>query len=438
MIYLIKFEYNFLGDYMYKKILLIIFILFTCIGCKNKKIDNDINTIIEENKNIIIGITYPTSGYKKIDNLIKKDVEIIYNDFKDEYESFSSLTDKSELNIDYTYNILNNNYITITLNIYINSSNLKQKINYIKTYNFDIKNNKVINLNDIIKEDKFKKLDFEVKSYLIKNYSKFININNLNNISYNYNNFNFDDEYIYIYFNPNEINEKYDDIIEIMIPLSKLEIKFNKEKDENIKVSTNENNIIDINKKVVALTFDDGPSKYTNELLDVLKQNNVSATFFVIGNKVDIYSDTLIKAINNGNEIGNHSYNHKWLTKVDDNELENQINKTQEIIFEKTGYKPTSFRPTYGSINNNMRQKINLNIVLWNVDTMDWKYKSIDKIVSRATKNTKDLDIILMHDTRKRTVEAVKKIIPILKNEGFQFVTIDELKQIKTLRSIHE
>ena len=82
-----------------------------------------------------------------------------------------------------------------------------------------------------------------------------------------------------------------------------------------------------------------------------------------------------------------------------------------------------------------MRNNINLNIVLWNVDTMDWKYKSVDKIVSRATKNTKDLDIILMHDTRKRTVDAVKKIIPILKEQGFTFVTVRELQEIKNLRS---
>lgn len=91
-------------------------------------------------------------------------------------------------------------------------------------------------------------------------------------------------------------------------------------------------------------------------------------------------------------------------------------------------------RPTYGSINNRLRNNIDLDIVLWSVDTMDWKYKSIDKIVSRATKNVKDLDIILMHDTYKRTVEAVKKIIPILKKQGFQFVTISELNEVKALR----
>ena len=420
---------------MFKKLFIIYFILFICCtGCNNKKFNENINTVIEENKNIIVGINYPTTGYKKIDNLISNDIEVIYNDFKDEYESFSNLTDKSELNIDYTYNILNDTYITIILNIYINSSKLSDKINYIKTYNYDINKKSMISLSDILSEDKFKTVNSLTKSYIIKHYKNFIDINTLNNIQNQYANFSFDEEYLYIYFNP---NSNYNDIMEVMIPLKNLNIKLSKKKNLN-KASIPANKIVDVNKKVVALTFDDGPSKYTDDLINILKENDVVGTFFILGNKVEIYSDTLIKAINNGNEIGNHSYNHKWLTKVDNNELQDQINKTQNIIFKNLNYMPTNFRPTYGSINNNMRNNINLNIVLWNVDTMDWKYKSVYKIVSRATKNTKDLDIILMHDTKKRTVDAVKKIIPILKEKGFEFVTVSELQEIKKLRKINE
>ncbi|MBP3461773.1 MAG: polysaccharide deacetylase family protein [Bacilli bacterium] len=420
---------------MFKKLFIIYFILFICCtGCNNKKFNENINTVIEENKNIIVGINYPTTGYKKIDNLISNDIEVIYNDFKDEYESFSNLTDKSELNIDYTYNILNDTYITIILNIYINSSKLSDKINYIKTYNYDINKKSMISLSDILSEDKFKTVNSLTKSYIIKHYKNFIDINTLNNIQNQYDNFSFDEEYLYIYFNP---NSNYNDIMEVMIPLKNLNIKLSKKKNLN-KASIPANKIVDVNKKVVALTFDDGPSKYTDDLINILKENDVVGTFFILGNKVEIYSDTLIKVINNGNEIGNHSYNHKWLTKVDNNELQDQINKTQNIIFKNLNYMPTNFRPTYGSINNNMRNNISLNIVLWNVDTMDWKYKSVDKIVSRATKNTKDLDIILMHDTKKRTVDAVKKIIPILKEKGFEFVTVSELQEIKKLRKINE
>lgn len=419
---------------MYKKIFIFTLIILLFSGCK-KDINENINTVIEENKNIIVGINYPTTGYKKIDNLVNSDIEKIYNDFKDNYESFSNLTTKSELNIDYTYNKLDNNIITITINVYINSSKLKSSLNYIKTYNYDINKNKILSLNDIVDSDNIKKIPKLINNYLIKNYGEFININELNNIKYNYELFSIDNDYIYIYYNPNEVSKSYDDIIEILIPLNKINLSFENKNKETKKVSSPVNNIIDVNKKVVALTFDDGPSKYTDELLDILKENDAVGTFFITGNKVEIYSDTLSKAIKNGNELGNHSYNHKWLTKVNNDELHDQITKTQNIIYETLNYTPTNFRPTYGSINNNMRKNINLNIVLWNVDTMDWKYKSVDKIVSRATKNTKDLDIILMHDTRKRTVDAVKKIIPILKEQGFTFVTVQELQEIKKLRN---
>ena len=421
---------------MLKKFLLIFIVILFC-GCHKKNIE-EINTVIEENKNIVVGINYPSTGYNNLDNLIKKDIEHIYNDFKDNYESFSNLTNKSELNIDYNFNKVYNNIIAINLYIYINSSKLKEKIEYIKTYNYNISKKSIILLKDLLQKKELNKLPKYINNYLIKNYKSFINISDINNIKYNYNLFSIDNDYLYIYFNPKDVFKNYNDIIEIMIPLNKLNIKFNENNTYYEKANIPVNNIININKKVVALTFDDGPSKYTNELIDVLKDNDAVATFFVIGNKVSIYNKTLKKAITNGNEIGNHSYNHKWLTRVDDVELNSQINKTQNIIYETLGYKPLNFRPTYGSINNNMRKKINLNIILWNVDTMDWKYKSVDRIVKRATKNTKDLDIILMHDTRKRTVDAVKKIIPILKEQGYTFVTISELQEIKKLRNSNE
>ncbi len=193
--------------------------------------------------------------------------------------------------------------------------------------------------------------------------------------------------------------------------------------------------VIDPKEKVIAITFDDGPSTYTNDIIEYLNKENARATFFILGNKVSIYKDTINKALKYGNEIGNHSYNHKWLTKLSIEEMLLQIEKkTQAIIEENTGYTPVSFRPTYGSINNTMRKNVNLNIVLWTVDTMDWKYKSVDKIVSRATSKVKDGDIILMHDTHERTYNALLKIVPELKHQGFTFVTISELKEIELLR----
>ena len=135
-----------------------------------------------------------------------------------------------------------------------------------------------------------------------------------------------------------------------------------------------------------------------------------------------------------GNEIGNLSYNHKWLTKVTDDELVNQINKTQNIIQEITGKSPTLFRPTYGSINQHLRDKMKLEIVMWTVDTSDWKTTNSKLIAKRALNSIKEDDIILMHDTHKQTYEALKIMIPKLKEKGYQFVTVSELNEIRILR----
>ena len=170
----------------------------------------------------------------------------------------------------------------------------------------------------------------------------------------------------------------------------------------------------------------------------MLKQYNCNATFFVLGNKVKIYKETIIESINLGNEIGNHSYNHKWLSRLKVEELKEQINKTQNILKEEVNYTPILLRPTYGSVNKKIRNNTNLEIVLWNVDTLDWKIKGSKKIVERALSQIKDRSIILMHDTHERTYEALKTMIPKLIDEGYQFVTISELKKINKLSNMED
>lgn len=430
---------------MYKKIVLFFITMFLIISCtKEGKLDKNINTLIEEDKNILIGINYPVTGINALDNLIQNDIEKIYNDFKEQYESFNSLTEKSELNIDYIYDIVNENYINVCVYVFIDSSKLSHPNQYMKSYVYDIRENKLMSIKDLIQEIDFPKFISLVSTEIVQNYSNCILLDKMKNIitiTYNFPLFTFDTDKVTIYFNPTEITASYCDVISIDIPISKFELKIELNDDEEdivlkeIQIPTK---VIDQNQKVVALTFDDGPSKYTEKIMEYLHKENAVGTFFILGNKVEIYKNTLIKGIQYGNELGNHSYNHKWLTKLDVDEFLMQIDKTQSIIYETVQYKPKVFRPTYGSLNNKIRNNINLDIILWNIDTMDWKYKSVDKIVSRATKNIKDGDIILMHDTYERTYKAIMKIVPILKEQGYQFVTISELKQIELLRKQRE
>ena len=116
-----------------------------------------------------------------------------------------------------------------------------------------------------------------------------------------------------------------------------------------------------------------------------------------------------------------------------------QINKTQQIIKEYTGYTPKLLRPTYGSVNSFIKSISSLNVVLWNVDTLDWKYKNVNRIVKNATKKLKDGNIILMHDTHKQTLESLPKIVDIIQEKGFQCVTVSELMEIQLIREqFHE
>lgn len=200
-------------------------------------------------------------------------------------------------------------------------------------------------------------------------------------------------------------------------------------------VSTNNfSKVIDPSKPVIALTFDDGPSKYTDDILSLLKENNAYATFFVVGNKVETYSSTINTMIKNGNEIGNHSYSHKWLSRLSTNSIKEEIELTQNVLKNIAGYTPTLIRPTYGAVNKKLRNSTDLKVILWDVDTKDWKIKSEEKIAERALNSIENGDIVLMHDIYERSYNALKIIIPALKEEGYQFVTVSELHELKEIK----
>lgn len=186
---------------------------------------------------------------------------------------------------------------------------------------------------------------------------------------------------------------------------------------------------IDPNKPMIALTYDDGPSKYTKEILDLLKENNSAATFFVLGSQASKYEETVKQMIENGNQIGNHSYDHKRLTLLNDEELYDQINKTDNLIYEIAMYRPFVMRPPYGSTTEALKEKIQKPIINWSIDTRDWESRNAETITKIICENVKDGDIILMHDLYESSMEASKTVIPELINRGYQLVTISELSE---------
>jgi len=203
---------------------------------------------------------------------------------------------------------------------------------------------------------------------------------------------------------------------------------FNNEDDTLIVSKSDDDDI-----KYIAFTFDDGPSRYTDELLDGLKERDVKATFFLLGCLCERYPETLKRIVREGHQIGNHGYDHRLLTRLKKDEIEFQINKTNEIIKNITGVEPEILRPAYGSYNNRVLKNIKTPIVLWSIDTMDWRYRNSKRIYRNNINKIKDGDIILFHDKFKSSIKGALMLIDELMSEDFEFLTISDLAKVKDI-----
>ena len=188
---------------------------------------------------------------------------------------------------------------------------------------------------------------------------------------------------------------------------------------------------IDSGKPMVALTFDDGPGPRTSEILDQLKKYNAHATFFMLGKNVKSYPDAIKQMLKDGNELGNHSYDHQQLTKIDAEAIAKEVNDTNENIKNICGSPATVLRPPYGAINDTVKSSVGMPMILWNVDTLDWKTRNTQSTIDEVMRNLKDGDIILMHDIHTQTVDAALQLIPKLEEEGYQLVTVSEMAAAK-------
>ena len=191
---------------------------------------------------------------------------------------------------------------------------------------------------------------------------------------------------------------------------------------------------IDPSKPMVALTFDDGPSIYTPGILDALEENQCRATFFEVGNRVEQYEDTVLRIDEMGCEIGNHSYDHANLGNASASKIRKEISSTDAKIKKVIGKKPVLMRPPYGSIGTTLRQNVGKPMIMWSIDTLDWKSRNADKVYQNVMNNVSDGDIILMHDLYSSSREAAKRIIPELKKKGYQLVTVSELAEYKKVK----
>lgn len=237
----------------------------------------------------------------------------------------------------------------------------------------------------------------------------------------NYRNFALTDDSLILYYDGGVFTQEQAGPVSVEIPLEKL----NPFLVSDFQVEPTEKPT----GKKVALTFDDGPDpKSTVRILDTLEKYDAKATFFMLGSRVEYYPEIAQQVAEAGHELGNHSWNHPSLPNLPDKKLYDEVQGTTDIIKQVTGQPATVFRPPYGAVNDKVRSITNLPVVMWDVDTLDWKHHDPQKLLAKVKKHTHNGSIILMHDIHQSTADGLDAVMAFLQSQGYKFVTVSELE----------
>ena len=442
----IKYDYIF---YFFGVCLVVLLLVVTLV---KENINNELfgdNLIINrtefiERNNYNIQINYPKLKNSKIN----KQVEKLINEEKKLFlkKVKKNKNYENELNINYNYVVLDNLYsIHIRSYSYIGKNNDYRRIDKIIYY--DSSSNKEVKIDNIVSSNKFYEvLRNETYDYLNDNVEKY-NIKDINSLSNkliavkdNYKIVTFDKDGIELSLEPNivsnykneiNISVEYQDVIKYLnVNYIKVDAKSDN-KTDNL-VSKNYDRIRDSKnfegKKLVAITFDDGPGySKTEKLITELDKRDARVSFFMLGEIANKQKELVKKVYDYGHTIGSHTYDHKNLRKLGDEQLFFEVNYTNEILSGIIGEDIRFIRPPYGAYNTDILSKINMAFILWNVDTLDWKYRNAEKVRDYIVEHAEDGDIILLHDIHATSVDGAIMAIDILKNEGYEFVSLDEM-----------
>ncbi len=191
----------------------------------------------------------------------------------------------------------------------------------------------------------------------------------------------------------------------------------------------------------IALTFDDGPDGlYTSQILDVLKAHNVPSTFFLVGSKAETHAQEVHRIVAEGHVIANHTWSHPDLRKIDSVQLAAEIEQTEKALEKVTGLKTALMRPPYGAVSNEVVENLrdlNYKVINWSADSMDWRDRNVDSILINTLPDVRNGGILLFHSgpgDSAATVAALPELIETLKMQGYEFVTVDKLLNLKPYR----
>ena len=380
-------------------VFLSLFIITNIFDITPKEKSNVTTSIISDNnEKYSIYVEYPRFHNDKINTIVTNKIYSYIKEFKKHNDNNKVL--------DITYELYYfKDYLNITFHIEntlskIKNQNIlidltKDETTYITNiYDKDYLSNTI---NNHVQEKYSNKIYSEIKNSTINNFTYIISDNKID-----------------VYFN----NIKIDNNEEI--PYITIDIE------TQASYHINDNS----NKKFMAFTYDDGPSEYTSKLLKILENNNSSATFFMLGNRMKNYEELIRKIHSSNSEIGSHTYSHKDLTSISKDEINNELNSTNIIYNALTGQNLKYLRPPYNKYDENTLNQ-NYHIISWNIDTKDWLLKDSAKIYNSVISQACDGCIVIMHDIYPETIEATEKLIPKLKEMGYEITSISKLAQIK-------
>lgn len=411
------------------------------IGITESILNND-----EENS---ISIHYPVLGLEQADAAIKEKIDGILSEYQNSLPTGSNVPAdfSSYLWVDYSSYTAGDHIASLVFTVEKSNSTMAHPDVYVFTMNIDLRTQTLLKLDDVLQGDYLLALSDYARNYFTQS-PQYQHLTDSEQfivgsapIPGNFQFFTLDDEALTIYFQKYQIFPGYFGIVSVSIPYENLKpylkfepsatlLRIGETSGAVAPVSTQpvQSAPIDPNRPVIALTFDDGPHpRVTPKILDTLQQNGAKATFFVVGNRVDSYASILQREYTEGHEIGNHTYSHPSLTKLNAEEVKAQSDQTDQHVASLTSFTPKLLRPPYGAINDVVKANIQKPFVLWSIDTLDWKTQKKSSIVKTVLNNVKDGDIILMHDLYPSTAEACAEIIPKLASQGYQFVTVSEL-----------
>ncbi len=393
---------------------------------------------------LVVGVFYPEVNIAEMDSAIESWVNKIVSEYQTESANHEKTDEKSasELTVSYESFITDNRYVSVIMSGFYDSPNLAHPIEIIETFNGNIETESLITIDALLLsggKEKLQQLIGEkagVEKELIDDniLSKWIITNDGLEIILS------QGEYLPMSDGTKAVKLTYEELNGILCGTETEKKqdeaqndKPQEDKNEPQKETENKNKI-DKTKPMLALTFDDGPSAHTERLLDIFKKHGGKGTFFVVGNIIDNRPEAVKRIVNEGHEIAGHSWNHRQLTSLSEQEIKDQLMSTRAKIYELTSYDAKLVRPPYGALNESVRsvaKELEISLVNWSVDTLDWKYRDAEVVYKSIMDNAYDGAIILCHDLHKTTVDSMEKVIPALIEKGYQLVTVSELLEAK-------